>query len=260
MQGSSKVMEFIAISGMPLINNGDDIAKIIIEACDRSHIKPIENDVFVIAQKIISKSEGRYRSLESVKPGIKAWIYACITGKDWRLVQLILDESTRVVRARKGTIIVKHKIGVICANAGIDHSNVPPIDEKSKNNYLLLPENPDESAKIIQKKLEDYYGKKIGVLIIDSHGRAWRYGTIGMTIGLAGVPGLVDLRGKEDLFGYKLRITTVGASDELAAGASLLMGQAREGLPCVLVRGFPYELRESSINELIRSKQKDLFR
>jgi coenzyme F420-0:L-glutamate ligase/coenzyme F420-1:gamma-L-glutamate ligase len=252
-------MEFIAIPGMPLINNGDDIAKIIFEACNRSLIKPNENDIFVIAQKIVSKSEGRYRSLESVKPGIKAWIYANITGKDSRLVQLILDESTRVVRARKGTLIVRHKIGFVCANAGIDHSNVSPNENKSENTYLLLPQNPDESARNIQKKLEMYYGKRIGVLIIDSHGRAWRYGTIGMTIGLSGVPGLVDLRGKEDLFGYKLRITTVGASDELAAGASLLMGQASEGRPCVLARGFPYELRESSINELIRSKKKDLF-
>ncbi len=259
MSNNSKVMEFIAIPGVPLVNIGDDIAKIIIEACKQSHINPIENDVFVIAQKIVSKSEGRFRSLKAVKPGTKAWIYSKITGKDARLVQLILDESTRVVRARKGTLIVRHKIGFVCANAGIDHSNVSPNEEKSENNYLLLPENPDESARNIKKKLELHYSKKIGVLIIDSHGRAWRYGTIGMTIGLAGLPGLVDLRGKEDLFSYKLRVTTVGASDELAAGASLLMGQASEGRPCVLVRGFPYELRESSIIELIRSKKKDLF-
>lgn len=253
-------MEFIAIPGMPLIKNGDDIAKIIIDSCKQHKIKTIDNDVFVIAQKIVSKSEGRYKSLESVTPGIKAFLYASITGKDPRLVQLILEESARVVRARKGTLIVKHKIGFVCANAGIDHSNVPPNDGKTENNYLLLPVNPDDSAKTIQKTLESYYGKKFGVLIIDSHGRAWRYGTIGMSIGLAGVPGLVDLRGREDLFGYKLRITTIGASDELAAGASLLMGQANEGCPCVIARGFPYELRESSIKELIRSKKKDLFR
>ncbi|NTW45033.1 MAG: coenzyme F420-0:L-glutamate ligase, partial [Anaerolineaceae bacterium] len=196
MLDSRRDMEFIAIPGMPLIKEGDDIAKIIIEVCNRSHIKPIENDIFVIAQKIVSKSEGRYRSLEIVRPGIKAWIYANITGKDSRLVQVILDESTRVVRARRGTIIVRHRIGFVCANAGIDHSNVSPNEEKSENTYLLLPENPDQSARNIQKKLEMYYGKGIGVLIIDSHGRAWRYGTIGMTIGLAGVPGLVDLRGK----------------------------------------------------------------
>lgn len=253
-------MDFIALPGMPLINNGDDIAKIIIDACKQFNMNPIENDIFVIAQKIVSKSEGRFRNLESVKPGIKARIYAYITGKDSRLVQLILNESSRVVRARKGTLIVRHKIGFVCANAGIDHSNVSANEENSENKYLLLPENPDESARIIRRKLEMYYGNKFGVLIIDSHGRAWRYGTIGMTIGLAGVPGLVDLRGKEDLFGYKLRITTVGASDELAAGASLLMGQASEGFPCVLARGFPYDLRDSSINELIRSKKKDLFR
>jgi coenzyme F420-0:L-glutamate ligase/coenzyme F420-1:gamma-L-glutamate ligase len=260
MPGNNYVMEFIAIPGMPLINNGDDIAEVIIQTCNQYQIKPIENDVFVIAQKIVSKSEGRYISLESVTPGIKAFFYASITGKDPRLVQLILEESARVVRARKGTLIVKHKLGFVCANAGLDHSNVPPSDGKTENYYLLLPVNPDESARKIQKTLESYYGKKFGVLIIDSHGRAWRYGTIGMSIGLAGVPGLVDLRGREDLFGYKLRITTIGASDELAAGASLLMGQANEGRPCVIARGFPYELRDSSINELIRSKKKDLFR
>ena len=260
MTNSSRTIEFISIPGIPLINNGDDIAKIIIDACVENSIHPAENDVIVIAQKIVSKSEGRFRSLESIKPGIKALVYARITGKDARFVQLILTESSRVVRARKGTLIVEHKIGFVCANAGIDHSNVTLAGDKSENVYLLLPEKPDESAQKIRIKLEKHYGKKFGVLIIDSHGRAWRNGTIGMTIGLSGVPGLVDLRGKEDLFGYKLRVTTLGASDELAAGASLIMGQAGEGRPCVIARGFPYELRESSINELIRSKKKDLFR
>lgn len=260
MPNSIRLMEYIAIPGIPLINSGDDIAQKIIDACAENSIHPVENDVFVIAQKIISKSEGRFRSLESIKPGIKALVYARITGKDPRFVQLILNESSRVVRARKGTLIVEHKIGFVCANAGIDHSNVIIAGDKSDSVYLLLPEKPDESAQKIRKKLEMHFYKKFGVLIIDSHGRAWRNGTIGMTIGLAGIPGLVDLRGNEDLFGYKLRITTLGASDELAAGASLLMGQAGEGRPCVLGRGFPYELRESSIKELIRSKKKDLFR
>lgn len=260
MADSGRSMEFLSIPGIPLINNGDDIAQIIIDACAENNIYPDESDVFVIAQKIVSKSEGRFRNLESIKPGIKALVYGQVTGKDSRFVQLILNESSRVVRARKGTLIVEHKIGFVCANAGIDHSNVTLAGDKTDNVYLLLPEKPDESAQKIRKKLEKYYDKRFGVLIIDSHGRAWRNGTIGMTIGLSGVPGLVDLRGKEDLFGYKLRITTLGASDELAAGASLIMGQAGEGRPCVLVRGFPYELRESSINELIRSKKKDLFR
>ena len=260
MSSNDRSMEFIPIPGIPLIKNGDDIARIIIDACKVNQIEPIDNDIFVIAQKVVSKSEGRFRSLEVIKPGIKAWIYSRITGKDQRFIQLILNESSRVVRARKGTLIVEHKIGFVCANAGIDHSNVTRAEEKSENVYLLLPEKPDESARNIRKKLELNYNKNFGVLIIDSHGRAWRYGTIGMTIGLSGVPGLVDLRGKEDLFGYKLRITTVGAADELAAGASLVMGQAAEGRPCVIARGFPYDLRESSISELIRSKKKDLFR
>ncbi len=260
MPNSGRSMEFLAIPGIPLINIGDDVAQIIINACNENKIIPVENDVFVIAQKIVSKAEGRFRSLESVEPGIMALFYAWITGKDPRFVQLILNESSRVVRARKGTLIVEHKIGFVCANAGIDHSNVILAGEKTDIVYLLLPEKPDKSAQEIRNGLEKHYCKKFGILIIDSHGRAWRNGTIGMTIGLAGIPGLVDLRGKEDLFGYKLRITTLGASDELAAGASLIMGQAGEGMPCVLVHGFPYEFRESSINELIRSKKKDLFR
>jgi coenzyme F420-0:L-glutamate ligase/coenzyme F420-1:gamma-L-glutamate ligase len=148
----------------------------------------------------------------------------------------------------------------VCANAGIDHSNVAGEGSPMEEWVLLLPENPDESARNIREKLEEASGRQIGVLIIDSHGRAWRLGTIGVAIGLAGVPGLVDLRGREDLFGYQLRITEVGAADELAAAASLVMGQAREGTPVVHVRGFPYPLRSSALSELLRPKDQDLFR
>jgi coenzyme F420-0:L-glutamate ligase/coenzyme F420-1:gamma-L-glutamate ligase len=260
MLNKNRHLEFIPIIGLPNVKIGDDIASLIINACNLNQSVPNENDIFVIAQKIISKSEGRIRKLSSVKPGLRATYYSHLTGKDPRFVELILNESTRVVRARIGTLIVEHKIGFICANAGIDHSNVANEGETPGEDYLLLPENPDTSAQKIRTILEKHYKKKFGVLIIDSHGRAWRNGAIGMTIGLAGMPGLVDLRGQEDLYGYKLRITTIGAADELAAGASLVMGQASEGIPCVIARGFPYDLREANINELIRSKKKDLFR
>lgn len=253
-------IEFLAITGLPLINKGDSIADLLIEAFDHLNLIPVDGDIFVVTQKIVSKSEGRIRNLENITPGFKAKYYSLITGKDARFVQLVLEESKQVIRARKNTLIVEHKKGFICANAGVDHSNVSEEGEKSANAYLLLPEDPDGSARMIGKRLEAHFKKKLGVLIIDSHGRAWRNGTIGMTIGLYNVPGVVDLRGKEDLFGYKLRITIVGSADELAAGASLLMGQAKEGVPCILARGFPYDLRDSSLDELIRPKKNDLFR
>ncbi|MFO7683739.1 MAG: coenzyme F420-0:L-glutamate ligase [Chloroflexota bacterium] len=195
---------------------------------------------------------------------------AAMTEKDARVVELILRESNDVLRARPGAIIVEHRLGFVCANAGIDHSNVSPLkpsegfEDFQKGNpedwVLLLPEDPDCSAAMIRQTLETETGAKIGVLIIDSHGRAWRNGTAGAAIGLSGLPGLVDLRGHPDLFGFRLRITQVGAADELAAAASLVMGQAAEGKPVVHVRGFPYPLREGSLNELLRPKDQDLFR
>jgi len=217
-------------------------------------------DVVVIAQKVISKAEGRKRKLGDVTPTKKAIKLAEITGKDARFVELVLNESNKVIRARHNTLIVEHKKGFICANAGIDHSNLSKSGTDNVDEVLLLPEDPDESASKIQVTLEKCFHKKIGVLIIDSHGRAWRNGTVGITIGIAGLPGLVDLRGKEDRSGYKLKITTIGAADELAAGASLLMGQADESCPVVLAKGFPYDLRDSSLAELIRPEENDLFR
>ncbi len=191
------------------------------------------------------------------------------SSKDARLVELILRESRSILRVRPGTIIVEHRLGFVCANAGIDHSNVQPeVDPKAKGQslnvsedwVLLLPEDPDRSALDIRRKIKIATGNRIGVMIIDSHGRAWRLGTIGMAIGLSGLPGLVDKRGWQDLFGYRLKITVVAAADELAAAASLVMGEAAEGTPAVHVRGFPYPLREGSLKELLRPTEHDLFR
>jgi len=173
---------------------------------------------------------------------------------------LILQESNKVLRTRIGAIIVEHKLGFVCANAGIDHSNVAGDGTSTEEYVLLLPKDPDWSARELRAKVESYTNKKIGILVIDSHGRAWRNGTVGVAIGIAGLPGLEDLRGKPDLFGYTLQVTQVGVADELAAAASLMMGQAAEGTPVVHVRGFPYPLRESKIKELIRPKEQDLFR
>jgi coenzyme F420-0:L-glutamate ligase/coenzyme F420-1:gamma-L-glutamate ligase len=180
--------------------------------------------------------------------------------KDPRLVELVLQESNLVLRKRPGTIIVEHRLGFVCANAGIDHSNVHGEAGAPEDWVLLLPKDADASAQAIRQRLETASGARLGVLIIDSHGRAWRMGTVGTTIGLAGMPGVADLRGMPDLFDYHLQITQVGVADELAAAASLVMGQAAEGTPVIHVRGFPYPLREASLGEILRPHEQDLFR
>ncbi|OGO73110.1 MAG: coenzyme F420-0:L-glutamate ligase [Chloroflexi bacterium RBG_19FT_COMBO_56_12] len=248
------------LPGIPLISPGDDLASLILSAIEQAGLKLVDNDILVVAQKIISKAEGRLVNLESVTPSPRAWELAVQIEKDARFVELILRESAEVLRTRPGTIIVEHRLGFVCANAGIDHSNVGGEGTPTDEWVLLLPENPDASARILRQRLEAVSGANLGLLIIDSHGRAWRLGIAGVAIGLSGVPGLVDLRGQPDLFGYTLRITQVGAADELAAAASLAMGQAAEGTPIVHVRGFPYPLRESCLAELLRPRDQDLFR
>jgi len=229
-------------------------------ALKKTRIKLQANDILVLAQKIVSKSEGRLVNLTEIIPSNEAIKIAQQSEKDARFVELVLRESKAILRVRPGLIVVEHRCGFICANAGIDHSNVQGDWGNPEDWVLLLPEDADRSAKKLQEELEQRCGLKLGILIIDSHGRAWRMGTAGVAIGMAGVPGLVDLRGQPDLFGYQLRVTQVGAADELASAASLIMGQAAEGSPIVHVRGFPYALRESSITELLRPKENDLFR
>lgn len=256
----AKQLVLTALREFPLIGAADELYTIIWDSIIKNGIHIEDGDILVIAQKIISKSENRLVHLSTVTPSERAIQLSQVTGKDPRFIELVLRESQKVLRVRENTIIVEHKNGFICANAGIDHSNVNGGGETPEDWVLLLPEDADQSARIIKTKIKEYSGKEIGVLIIDSHGRAWRTGTVGITIGIAGMPALVDLRGVEDLFGYKLRITQVGAADELAAAASLLMGQSSEGSPVVHVRGFPYPLRESNLQELIRPEDQDLFR
>lgn len=251
------------LPNIPLIQPGDDLSEIVLSALDREQIDLLDGDILVLAQKIVSKAEGRMVNLAQVKPSAEAVELASRAEKDARLVELILQESACVLRTRPGSIIVEHRLGFVCASAGIDHSNVqPPGDSgaEAEQWVLLLPDDPDASARELKDRLEAARGVRLGVQIIDSHGRAWRLGTVGITIGLAGLPGLVDLRGAPDLFDFRLQITEVGAADELAAAASLVMGQADEGTPVVHVRGFPYQLRDSSLAELLRLKDQDLFR
>ena len=248
------------LKDIPLIRHGDNLADILVSSLQASEIKLQDDDILVLAQKIVSKAEGRMVNLATVTPSERAKELATKTEKDARVVELMLQESNEVLRVRVGTIIVEHKLGFVCANAGIDHSNVAGDGSENNEYVLLLPENPDQSAKNIRDEIKKSTGKRIGVMIIDSHGRAWRIGTEGVCIGLSGIPAVIDERGWKDLFGYVLRVTQVGVADELAAAASLMMGQAAEGTPAVHVRGFPYPLREGSLKELIRPKEQDLFR
>lgn len=255
------------LPGIPLIRHGDDLADILVKALNETGIQLQDGDILVLAQKIVSKAEGRTVNLATVTPSQRALELAEQTQKEARFIELVLRESNEVLRTRVGTIIVEHRLGFVCANAGIDHSNVDsPLlsgegpGVRSEEWVLLLPQDPDLSSRKMRDAIQSKTGKRIGVLIIDSHGRAWRNGTVGVAIGIAGMPGLQDLRGEPDLFGYRLQITQVGVADELAAAASLVMGQAAEGTPVVHVRGFPYPLREGSLKELIRPKEQDLFR
>ena len=249
-----------ALQNIPLIRQDDNLADILVKSLLGTGLELKDDDILVLAQKIVSKSEGRMVALASVTPTQKAVDLAQKAEKDPRVIELMLQESSEVLRVRTGTIIVEHKLGFVCANAGIDHSNVNGGGEGADEYVLLLPKDPDQSARRIREQMKLLTGKNIGVMIIDSHGRAWRNGTVGYCIGLSGLPALIDERGWKDLFGYTLKITIVAVADELAAAASLVMGQAAEGMPAVHVRGFPYALGEGSLRELIRPKDQDMFR
>jgi len=246
--------------GIPIILPGDQLGNIIINAIVDNNISLKNGDILVITQKIVSKSENRYVSLLEVSLSAEALILAREAQKDPRIVELILRESKKILRVRPGLLIVEHRLGFICANAGIDESNTKGERGNSDETVLLLPENPDLSALNIREIIQQHFKINAGILIIDSFGRAWRLGTIGTAIGLSGLPGLIDLRGVPDMFGRKLQTTEIGAADELASAASLVMGQAAERVPVVHVRGFPYPLREANHIELIRTVETDLFR
>lgn len=249
------------LSNIPMVQPGSKLTNLIFDALTPANIQLQSGDILVVTQKIVSKSENRLVNLTQVQPSRTAIDLAQKVNKDPRLVELVLQESKKVIRSAKNILIVEHKLGFICANAGIDHSNVNGPWGLQDDWVLLLPENPDASARTIRDEIEKLSGiNGIGVMIIDSHSRAWRIGTVGTTIGLAGIPGIVDLRGRNDIFGYKMQYTIISAADELAAAASLVMGQIDEKIPVVHVRGFPYPLRESNLEEMLRNEENDLFR
>ena len=249
-------MTLHAVRGLPMVKAGDDLATMILSALDGHGLALHDGDIIAVAQKIVSKAEGRLIDLDSVAPSQRAQQLAVEADKDPRLTELILGESAEVLRVRKGAIIVRNRLGLVLANAGIDQSN---IDHSGRAFALLLPVDPDTSAAVLRSALEARTGVAPGVLIIDSLGRAWRTGTTGTAIGLAGMPGMIDLRGRPDLHGRKLETSELGFADEVAAAASLLMGQSDEGRPIILVRGLELERRDGNAAELIRPRQMDLF-
>jgi coenzyme F420-0:L-glutamate ligase / coenzyme F420-1:gamma-L-glutamate ligase len=245
-------VELLAVPGLPLVKAGDDLARLIGGRLT-GELALRSGDVLVLAQKIVSKAEGRMVELSTVTPSQRAVELGAEVLKDPRLVELILQESVRVVRSRPNVLIVEHKLGLIMANAGIDQSNVAPQDGVER--ALLLPRDPDGSAAALQKKLG-----ATAVLIIDSFGRPWRKGTTGVAIGAAGLPSLIDMRGQPDMFGRILQVTISAFADEIAAAASLVMGQADEAQPVVIVRGLTWKAPNAPAAELIRSSAEDLFR
>lgn len=248
----------IAIPHIPRLRPGDDLAAALIAACEAADLTLADRDVLVVAQKIVSKTEGRYVDLVTVEPSEPARKLAIEVDKDPRLVEVILRESRDVVRHRPGVLIVEHRLGFIMANAGVDRSNIDPA--AGEEPVLLLPENPDGSAAALRDRLNAHFHCSLAVIVSDSWGRAWRRGTVGVALGAAGLPSLLDMRGQPDLYGRALRVTQTGFADEIAAAASMLMGESDEAQPAVLVRGLTWNEPESPAADLVRSADEDLFR
>jgi coenzyme F420-0:L-glutamate ligase/coenzyme F420-1:gamma-L-glutamate ligase len=254
----SSAVEILAVPGIPLVRKDDDLVALISEGLTQGGIVPRGGDVFVLAQKIVSKAEGRMVDIASVKPSAEATELAAKVQKDPRLIELILSESVRVVRARPGVLIVEHRLGFVMANAGVDQSNVASPDEPQR--ALLLPVDPDGTAATLRERLSRRFGVPVAVIINDSFGRAWRRGTCSVAIGAAGLPSLIDLRGLPDLFGRQLQVSITGHADEIAAAASLVMGQGAEGQPVAVVRGLTWRGPDNAASELVRPAAEDMFR
>jgi len=251
-------LQLVALEDFPLVQPGDDLGALLLAALQGNGLQLADGDVLVLAQKIVSKAEDRYVRLADVEPSVEAVQLAQQADKDPRLVELILRESTQVVRVRPGVIIVEHRLGYVHANAGIDKSNIPYREDDPQ--VLLLPEDPDASAEELKRVLEAASGAELAVIINDSAGRAWRNGTVGFALGTAGIEPLNNQIGELDLFGRELEVTEVAVVDELAAAASFLMGQAAESCPVVLIRGASCQRSADGSASLLRERALDMFR
>ena len=251
-------LHLIALPGLPLLQPGDDLAAVLAAALEEPGLRPCDGDILAVAQKVVSKAEGRYADLEAVRPSDRAQELAQRTGKDARLVELILQESKAVRRAAPNILIVEHRLGFVHANAGIDRSNLEPSAPATR--VLLLPEDPDRSAAQLRKRLQAQFRCRLGVLINDSSGRAFRNGVTGIAIGCAGFAAIADQVGEPDLCGRPLEVTEIAVADELAAAASFLMGQGAQGRPAVLIRGAGLPDATGGASCLARRPEQDLFR
>jgi coenzyme F420-0:L-glutamate ligase / coenzyme F420-1:gamma-L-glutamate ligase len=249
-------IKIIAVEGLPLIKKGDDLAELIFNAAKKQGTPLQENDVVVITHVVASKAEGNIVNLDNIAPSEKAKEIAIKTDKDPALVQVILDETKDIVRVGPVSIITETKSGIVCANAGVDRSNV-----SGDRNVVPLPKDPNLSARRIRQKIKQLTGVNVAVIISDTHGRPFRMGEINVAVGAAGIKPIRDRRGEKDLFGYVLRIKQTAIADELASAAELVIGQASEGIPAAIIRGYSYKTEENvSATELSRPKEKDLFR
>ena len=253
----ARSLTLTALAGLPLVKAGDDLAALLIDALRREQIVPRDKDVLVIAQKVVSKAEGRLVDLKTVVPSARAITLANEVNKDARLVEIILSESNEVIRQRSDVLIVAHRLGFVMANAGIDQSNVAGEDSEQ---VLLLPRDPDATAADLKASLDREFGVDIGVIINDSFGRPWRIGVVGVALGAAGLPVIRNMVGVPDLFGRKMQVTQIATGDEIAAAASLLMGQGAEGQPAVHLRGVEWDAPPAPASALVRRKELDLFR
>ena len=242
---------------MPIVKHGDDLASLICTRICQHHMKLKDGDIVVLAQKIVSKAEGRQIPLDSVEPSQKAIELAAEVEKDPRLVELIIRESTEVIRKKPNVLVVRHKLGHVGAHAGIDQSNV---DHEHGPQALLLPKDPDKSAARIREGIERISKTHIGVIVSDSMNRPWRLGTVGMAIGASNFTVLDDHRGKKDLFGRELKVALINRADCIASAASLVMGESTERTPVVVVRGFQPETSNQTASQINRPLDEDLFR
>jgi coenzyme F420-0:L-glutamate ligase / coenzyme F420-1:gamma-L-glutamate ligase len=251
-------IEIIAIPDIPMIRRGDDLPAIIFERAQASGIAFAEHDIVVVTQKIVSKAEGRSVRLSGVAPSPEAMELAEVVRKDARFVEVVLRESRGVMAMRPDLLVVENRLGIVCANAGIDRSNIE--QDGDDVTLMLLPQDPDASARAIQGRLQALSGKRLAVLIIDTLGRPFREGVMGMAIGVAGMDPLIDMRGQTDVFGYVMERTIINRADEIAAAASMLMGQTTARLPVVIVRGASYWPGAGSSRSILREPWKDMFR
>jgi coenzyme F420-0:L-glutamate ligase / coenzyme F420-1:gamma-L-glutamate ligase len=251
-------VEYVALEGIPHVEPGDDLVALIRRALARTELELRNGDILVVAQKIVSKSEGRYVRLMDVQASPAARELAEHVGKDARFLEVVLGESDEVVKYRPNVVITAHRLGFVMANAGIDQSNIEHRDGEER--VLLLPKDPDGTAQKLKAGLEAGTGLNLGVIINDSFGRPWRNGVVGVALGAAGVPSLMSQIGVPDMFGRAMRVTEIAVADEIASAASLLMGQAGQGLPVILVRGLELEGARSPAAALVRPKSQDMFR